>query len=160
MDEERLLELLEEDGQLSSKELASMLDSSEKEVEEAIKDLKQKGVLKKFKAVVDWKKMDGRHSASIIQVNVVPQEQLGFDRICREIAKDDRVLDVHLVTGEYDLMVLVKGETMDDISDFVTEVLAPKKEVLGTYTHIILDTFKREGAVFKEDEQKRLKVTP
>lgn len=156
---EKLLELLSQDCELENKEIASMLDVSEKEIEEAVNELRHAGVLKKCKAVVDWKRLDGKYAQAVIQVKVVPQEQMGFDTICREISKDERVSDVYVVTGEYDLMLMVEASSLDEVSDFVTEKLAPKKEVVGTYTHIVLNAFKKEGALFSQEAQKRLQVS-
>ena len=156
----KLLELLEEDGSLSEKELATMLGVSGKDVKARISALRKKGVLRKTKAVVNWKKAGRRFANAIIQVKVVPQEKAGFARICNDIAKDGRVLDVFVATGEYDLIVVVRGETLDDISDFVTERLATKKSVVGTYTHIILAEFKRDGVILSDERGERLSVTP
>ena len=75
-------------------------------------------------------------------------------------AKDKRVVDISVVTGEYDLMVYVTADSLEELSDFVTETLAPKKEIIGTYTHIMLSQFKREGMLLFDDKQKRLALTP
>ncbi|RLI91534.1 MAG: Lrp/AsnC family transcriptional regulator [Candidatus Altiarchaeales archaeon] len=155
----RLLEVLEEDSRISDKELASMLGISEDEVKKRIKTLKEKKILKKFKAVVDWKKLGKKLVTAIIQVKVVPQERAGFSKICKEIAKDEKVKDVFVVTGEYDLILLVEGEDMDELARFVTEKLAPKREVTGTYTHIVLSEFKRNGVATFDESDKRLKVS-
>jgi len=155
----KILELLEEDGSLSTKELASMVGCNVKTVEADLAKLKKKGVVKKIKAVVDWRKAGVKKAQAIIQVKVTPQVKAGFARICKDIAKDKRVQDVFVVSGEYDLIVFVRGESLDEVSDFVTEKLAPKKEVLGTNTNIILREFKRDGAILEGDDQKRLAVS-
>lgn len=160
MDDFAILELLEDDGSLTPKEIATMLGEKEKNVESRIFALKKKGVLKKTKAIVNWKKAGRRFANAIIQIKVVPQEKAGFARICNDIAKDERVLDVFVATGEYDLLVFVRGENLDDVSDFVTERLAPRKSVVGTNTHIILSEFKRDGVILAEDKGERLAVSP
>jgi len=160
MDSIKLLKLLEQDGSLGSKDLAAMLDSSEKEVEKVIADLKKKGIIRKFKAVVDWKKADGKHASALIQVKVVPQEKHGFAKICREIARDRMVNDIYVVTGEYDLLITATASSIDEISEFVTEKLAPRKEVMGTNTQIILKEFKRAGVLMFDEDIKRLPLTP
>jgi len=151
---------LEQDGRLSVKDLATMLGSGERDVEKAIADLKKKGIIRRFKAVVDWKKVDGKHASALIQVKVVPQEKHGFAKICREIAKEKIVNDIYVVTGEYDLLITATAESIDEISEFVTENLAPRKEVMGTNTQIILKEFKRSGAVMFDEDSKRLPLTP
>jgi DNA-binding Lrp family transcriptional regulator len=160
MDSIKLLELLEQDAMLSVKDLATMLNSSEKEVDKAIADLKKRGVIRKFKAVVDWKKADGKHASALIQVKVVPQEKHGFARICRELAKEKMVNDIYVVTGEYDLVITATAGSIDEISEFITEKLAPRKEVMGTNTHIILKEFKRAGILMFDEDSKRLLLAP
>jgi len=160
MDSTKLLGLLEQDATLSAKDLATMLGGGEKEVEKAISDLKKKGVIRKFKAVVDWKKVDGKHASALIQVKVVPQEKHGFAKICREIAKERMVNDIYVVTGEYDLIITATASSIDEISKFVTEKLPPRKEVMGTNTQIILKEFKRAGVLMFDEDEKRLPLSP
>jgi DNA-binding Lrp family transcriptional regulator len=159
MDEVRLLELLEGDARLPAGDIATMLGVSEAEVERTIKDLTKKGVIKGYRTVVDWRRADGRKAVAVIQVKVVPQQKYGFDRVCDEIARDKRVSDVFITSGKYDLMVTIQADNIDEISEFVTERLAPMKGVTGTYTHIILKEFKRDGALFHEAKKKRLPVS-
>jgi DNA-binding Lrp family transcriptional regulator len=158
-DDVKLLELLEEDGRIGVGDMATMTGLKKTEVAEKIKKLRKKGVIRGFKAIVDWKAFDGGKVAAIVQVKVVPQMKLGFAKTCREISKDKRVLDVYVVTGDYDLMILVKAETMDEISDFVTEKLAPRKDVVGTNTHIILSEYKRAGSLMFDEKERRLPVS-
>jgi DNA-binding Lrp family transcriptional regulator len=160
MDKVRLLELLEGDARLSSAELATMLGCSEKEVGNALKALAQEGVIKGYRAVVDWRRVKAGKAVAVIQVKVVPQEKFGFDKVCSELAKDGRVTDVFITSGKYDLMVTVHADNIDEISEFVTDKLAPMRGVSGTYTHIILKEFKRDGAVFHDAAKKRLAVSP
>ncbi|MFH1403712.1 MAG: Lrp/AsnC family transcriptional regulator [Candidatus Altiarchaeota archaeon] len=156
---EKLLELLEEDGRISVDDISTMTGLSKDEVEKTIKKLGKKGVIRGFKAIIDWKSFDGGKVSALIQVKVVPQMRLGFAKTCREISRDKRVLDVFVVTGEYDLMMLVQGENMEEISDFVTEKLAPRKEVVGTNTHIVLSEYKRAGSLMFDEKERRLPVS-
>ncbi len=155
----RILELLEDEATLSPKDMAMMLDSDEKTVKKRIDKLKKDGIIKKYKTVIDWKKAGKRSATAMIQVKVTPQEKAGFAKICKDLARDPKVQDVFVATGEYDLVIFIKAETLDEISEFITEKLAPKKDVLGTYTHIILSEFKRDGAILSDDGKKRLPVT-
>ena len=159
MDTLRLLELLEADARLAPKELAVMLGSTEREVAAKLKELQEEGIIKGYRTVVDWRRVDGKKAVAVIQVKVVPQQKLGFDKICLDISKDRRVSDVFITSGKYDLMVTVHADDIDGISDFVTEKLAPMKGVTGTYTHIILKEFKRDGALFHNAKNKRLPVS-
>lgn len=155
-----ILKILEEDARIPLKDLAVMLKSDEKTLEKRIAELKKVGVIQKFKAAINWKKLGVHRAVAIIQIKVVPQERSGFARICKELAKDTRVKDVIVASGEYDLMIRVEAENIDELSKFVTEKLAPKKEVTGTYTHILLEEYKRDGVVSYEDKVERLKVSP
>lgn len=155
-----ILKVLEKDARIPAKELAVMLDSDEKTVEKKIEKLQRDGVIRKFITSINWKKT-GRHNVSaIIQVKVVPQERSGFAKICKELSKDPRVTDVVVASGEYDLNLTVEAENIDDMSKFVTEKLAPKKEVVGTYTMIVLDEYKKNGVLSFEEKSERLKVSP
>jgi len=154
-----ILKLLENDARISLSEMSTMLDIDEGEIEKRIDKLKKTGTIRKFKASIDWKKAGEHRVLSVIQVKVVPQQRAGFSRICKEISKDSRVKDLFVATGEYDLILLVEATDMDEISKFVTEKLAPKKEVVGTYTHIVLQEYKRDGAISFDDRAGRLKIS-
>lgn len=158
--ESRILEILEEDGRTTEKDIATMLGLGEREVKDAIKELRKKGVIRGFKAVVDWRKAGKKKVMAAIQVKVIPQAKEGFAKICTDLSKDKRVLDAFVATGEYDLLMFVEAETLEEISDFVTERLATKKEVTGTNTHIILSQFKRDGKLFTEAAGGRLPLSP
>jgi DNA-binding Lrp family transcriptional regulator len=159
MDTLRLLELIEGDGRLTDDELATMLGATCDEVRKEIKRLHGAGILKGAKAIVDWRKTDAKKASAVIQVRVVPQQRLGFDKVCADIAKDKRVTDVFITSGEYDIMVTVRADTVDEISEFVTDKLAPMKAVTGTYTHILLKEFKRDGVVLYDAKSRRLPVS-
>jgi DNA-binding Lrp family transcriptional regulator len=155
-----ILKILEEDARAPVKDMATMLAVDEKTIEARIKELKKEGVIRKFKTSINWKKLGKSSAKAIIQVKVVPQERAGFSRICKELSNDSRVKDVVVASGEYDLMIWVEGETIDEISEFVTDKLAPKKGVTGTYTHIVLAEYKKDGVLFFEDKKERLQVSP
>jgi DNA-binding Lrp family transcriptional regulator len=157
--DEEILKLLEDDARIPIKEMAKMLDLSEKEIEKRIASMKATGVIRKFQASINWRKFGKRKIAAFIQVKVVPQQRAGFSTMCKEIAKDSRVKDLYVGTGEYDVIMLVEAAEIEEISEFVTEKLAPKKGVVGTYTHIVLQEYKRDGVESFDDSVKRLKVS-
>lgn len=154
-----ILKLLENDARISLSEMSTMLDLNERELEKRIDKLKKAKIIRKSKTSIDWKKMGKHRVSSVIQVKVVPQQRAGFSRICKEISKDSRVKDLFVATGEYDLILLVEAANIDEISEFVTEKLAPKKEIVGTYTHIILQEYKRDGVISFDDKAERLKIS-
>ena len=155
-----ILKILENDARAPVKDMAVMLGISEKEVNERIDALKKNKIIRKFNTTIDWKRAGVEKVYAVIQVKVMPQERAGFSKIAREIANDSRVFGVYVASGEYDLMVYVQGNNIDEISDFTTDKLAPKKDVVGTNTHIILKVFKKDGAEFFDNEVERLKVSP
>ena len=159
MDYSRLAQLLEEDARASETELATMLGVNEAEVTQGIKKLKKDGVIGGYRAVINWRKLKSENAVAVIQVKVVPARKTGFDKVCTDIAKDKRVSDVFITSGKYDLMITVRADQIDDVSEFVTEKLAPMKEVVGTYTHVILKEFKRNGALFDKKKHRRLLVS-
>lgn len=154
-----ILKLLEDDSRIPIKDIATMLDTNENKIEDRIAKLKKTGVIRKFKTIINWKKAGIHIIRAMIQVKVVPQERTGFSRICKEIAKDPRVNDLFVATGEYDLVVLVEADDIDELSKFITEKLAPKKEVVGTNTHIVLEEYKRDGVFTFDDKAERLKIS-
>ena len=155
-----ILKILENDARAPVKDMAVMLGISEKEVDGRIDALRKNRIIRKFNTTIDWKRAGIEKVYAVIQVKVLPQERAGFSKIAREIANDSRVFGVYVASGEYDLMVYVQGNNIDDISDFTTDKLAPKKDVVGTNTHIILKVFKKDGADFFDNEVERLKVSP
>ena len=154
-----ILKVLEKDARAPVKDLAVMLDLPEDEVNARIDALKKSKIIRKFNTIIDWKRAGVEKVYAIIQVKVVPQERAGFARIAKEISNDSRVVGVYVASGEYDLMVYVCGNNIDEISDFTTDKLAPKKDVVGTNTHIILKIFKKDGAEFFDNEVERLKIS-
>ena len=155
-----ILKILENDARAPVKDMAVMLGISEKDVNERIDTLRKNKIIRKFNTTIDWKRAGVEKVYAVIQVKVMPQERAGFSKIAREIANDSRVFGVYVASGEYDLMVYVQGNNIDEISDFTTDKLAPKKDVVGTNTHIILKVFKKDGAEFFDNEVERLKVSP
>jgi len=154
-----ILKILENNGRASEKDISTMLGIDESTVRDTIKKLMNSGVLKKFTAVIDWKKIGSKRVNAMLQVKVVPQEREGFARTCKEISLDKRVKDLFVMTGEYDVVLNVEAEDIDEIAELITEKIAPKKEVVGTNTHIMLSEFKRDYVSFFDEKDKRISIT-
>ena len=151
-----LLEILGENARVSSKELATMLSLSENETNERIKKLKQAGILKKFKAVIDWDKAGRNYVTAYIDVKMVPEAREGFKDVCELIAAHEKVEEVCLASGAYDILLKVRCKDLNEVSHFVTEVLASKRTITGTVTHFVLKRFKENGVILdggKKDKQ-------
>jgi len=122
--------------------IATMLDTTEQEVKTAIKELEDDGLLRGYKAVVDWEKLDGAFVSAIVELNVVPKAGLGFEEVARKIMSYPQVESVFLMSGVYDLNVVVKGKTLRDIAWFVAKELATIDSVTSTTTHFVMRRYK------------------
>jgi DNA-binding Lrp family transcriptional regulator len=137
-----ILKLLARNARYSTEEIATMLDSTADEVAKSIEELEKDGLLRGYKAVVDWDKLDGAYVSAIIELNVVPKAGLGFEEVARKIMQYREVESVYLMSGVYDLNVVVKGKTLQDIAWFVAKELASIDSVTSTTTHFVMRRYK------------------
>lgn len=138
----KLLKLLSDNARYTNRDLAVMTDMSEQDVEKEIKEMEQEGLIRGYKAVIDWERLDSAKVSAIIELRVAPQPDAGFEDIARRVMKYDEVESVYLMSGGYDLCVLVKGKTFQEVAMFVAKQLAPMKFVLSTSTHFVLRRYK------------------
>jgi len=137
-----ILKLLARNARYSAEEIATMLDTTTEEIETAIKELEKDGLLRGYKAVVDWDKLDGAYVSAIIELNVVPKVGLGFEEVAKKIMAYREVESVYLMSGVYDLNVVVKGKTLQDIAWFVAKELSTIDSVTSTTTHFVMRRYK------------------
>ena len=137
-----ILKLLARNARFTSEEIATMLDITAAEVESNIKELEKDGLLKGYKAVIDWEKMDGAYVSAIIELNVVPKAGRGFEEVAKKIMAFREVESVYLMSGVYDLNVVVKGKTLRDVAAFVAKELATIDSVTSTTTHFVMRRYK------------------
>jgi len=159
MDE--LLELLKRNALESPESLARLLNASVEEVKAKIADYEQRGVIRGYQAIVNEDQLDLDRVRAVIEVRITPEREGGFDRVAGHIAKFTEVDSLFLMSGGYDLLVIVKGRNLREVAFFVSEKLATIDGVVSTSTHFMLKTYKDQG-VLMEDEQKheRLQVSP
>jgi DNA-binding Lrp family transcriptional regulator len=152
MDEKdlELLRLLEENCKTPLRELSVMLELSEDEVERRICTLESEKVIRKYSAVVDWEQAGTSVVAAIIELKVSPERDFGYDRIAERISRFPQVRSLRLMTGIYDLELLVTGKNMQEVSRFVSEHIAPMDRIRETATHIIMRTYKENGNLYFE----------
>jgi DNA-binding Lrp family transcriptional regulator len=158
-----ILELLEKDSTLSHDTLATMTGRSVAEVAAQVEAWEKAGVIRRYKAVVDWEKVDGDSGevTAFIDVAVTPARGVGFDDVAERIARFDEVLSCYLVSGGHDLRCTVVGPNIRAVSDFVARKLSTIDRVQATATHFVLKTHKRDGDSFSDPEpDHRLPVTP
>jgi DNA-binding Lrp family transcriptional regulator len=137
-----VLKLLAQNAKYTTEDIATMLGISADEVAKIIKELEKDGVIRGYKAVIDWEKMDGAYVSAIVELNVVPKAGLGFEEVAEKVMKYAEVESVYLMSGNYDLNVIVKGKTLHDIARFVAKELATIDSVTSTATHFVMRRYK------------------
>lgn len=148
----KLLQLLEDDCTLTRAQLASMTGMTEAEVAAAIAEYEKDHVILGYKAIVDWDRTERESVTALIEVKVTPQRGEGFDRIAERIYQYDEVESVYLMSGSFDLTVIISGRTLKEVAHFVGEKLAPLEDVTGTATHFILKKYKEKHLIFQKQE--------
>jgi DNA-binding Lrp family transcriptional regulator len=160
-----ILELLERDARLSPDTIATMTGGTVAEVTAAIAEWEASGVVRRYKAVIDWDAVDedlaSETVTAFIDVSLSPAREVGFDDVAERIARFGEVRSVYLVSGGHDLRCTVTGRNIRAVSDFVSQKLSTLDRVRSTATHFVLKTYKRDGDAFTEaDPDHRLPVTP
>ena len=148
----KLLQLLEDDCTLSHAQLASMTGMTESEVASAIERYERENLILGYKAIVDWDRTERESVTALIEVSVTPQRGEGFDRVAERIYQYDEVESVYLMSGSFDLTVIISGRTLKEVALFVGEKLAPLEDVTGTATHFILKKYKEKHLIFQKQE--------
>lgn len=146
--EEKLLAILEQDARLTISQLATMVEMSEDEVINAVKNFERNNVILGYRTIIDWEKTDKEFVTALIEVKITPQKGMGFDEIARQIHSHPQVESVYLMSGGFDLTVIISGKSMKDVARFVSEQLAPMENVLSTGTHFVLKKYKEQGVEF------------
>ncbi len=137
-----LLKLLSKDSRMSTEHLAEMLGSTEEQVIAEIRELERQGLIRGYKAVIDWDKLDSAYVSAIIELKVTPKAGLGFEEVAAKVMKYPEVESVYLMSGVYDLNVVVKGKTFQEVAKFVSRELATIDSVTSTATHFVLRRYK------------------
>ncbi len=148
---ERLLELLDNNARLTTEQLAVMLDTTEDEVAEQIATLEKSGAIRGYKALIDWDRTDREYVTAIIELRVTPKRDSGFESIAQSIMRLEEVESVYLMSGGYDLSVVVTGRTFQEIAMFVAKRLSSMDAVLSTATHFVLRRYKDRGVMFLDE---------
>lgn len=147
---EEILEILEKNSRLSCEEIAIMLGKSTEEVENEINRLENDGVIVGYNTLVNWEKTKREMVTALIEVKVTPQRGEGFDKVADRIYRFPEVKSCYLMSGGFDLTVIVEGKSMKEVALFVAEKLAPLESVLSTSTHFVLKKYKDDGVIFEK----------
>jgi DNA-binding Lrp family transcriptional regulator len=162
MDE--ILKILEKDARTAPEDIAKMLKKkrSPQEIRDKIKKYEKDGVILKYKTVLNKDLIRNNESCvrALIEVNVLPQKDVGFDRIAERIYSFPEVLSCYLISGAYDLLVIVEGKNIHAVSNFVAEKLSCLENVRETTTHFLLKKYKEDGVALKrKEDNKRIAIS-
>ena len=163
MDEMRIkiLTFIEKDSRVKLNELAVLLGVEEITIANTMADMEKEGIICGYHTLIDWDKTTTEKVTALIEVRVTPQRGQGFDNIAERIYKYPEVNSVYLISGGFDLMVILEGKTLKEISAFVSDKLSAQESVLSTSTHFILKKYKDHGTILaKKYEDERMLVTP
>ena len=158
MDE--ILEILGKDARTTPGEIAKMLRKKPEAVKKAIKKYEKDGVVLGYKAIINKERLKGKSPGvhALIEVKVVPQKNLGFDYLAERIYRFPEVTSCYLVSGDYDLLVVVEGEDIHTVSAFVAEKLASLENVRGTVTHFLLKKYKEDNVILIRGPKKDKRI--
>jgi DNA-binding Lrp family transcriptional regulator len=156
-----ILDLLENDAKMSVDDIALMTGASAEQVRQAIEKMEQDMVIVKYAAIINREKVVSEEAEALIEVKVVPKRGQGYDELAERIYGFSEVKSVYLMSGTYDLSVVVRAQSMKQISQFVFEKLAVLEGVASTVTHFIMRKYKEQGVILMTKEQEeRLVITP
>lgn len=157
----KILKLLSDNAKYSDADIAAMCGITEQEVRENIESLERQGLIRGYKAVIDWDSSDEVYVSALIELKVTPQDDVGFEQIAEHVMKYREVESVYLMSGGYDLCVIVKDKTFKQVASFVSRELANMKGVISTATHFVLRRYKElniELCGDKEDDRGKVSL--
>lgn len=156
-----LLATIEKNSRIDLKELAVLVGAEEIDVVNELAEMEKEGIICGYHTLINWEKTDIDKVTALIEVRVTPQRGQGFDSIAERIYKYPEVRSVYLISGGYDLMVILEGKSLREVSSFVSDKLSTLDAVLSTATHFILKKYKDHGTIFNmKQEDEREMITP
>ena len=159
MDE--LLNILKKNARTSLEDIARMTRSTPTAIAARIEEYEKEGTLRGYRALINEDHLKEDRVTAVIEVKVQPEREGGFDRIARRISGFPEVVNMHLMSGKYDLLLFVEGKNLREVATFVSERLATLDGVLSTGTHFMLKTYKQDGVLMDgEKVDDRLQVSP
>ena len=145
---DKILKALEDNAKLTPEQLAVMFNKEQGDIKELIRKYEAEGVILGYKAMIDWDKTDREYVTALIEVKMTPQRDRGFDRVAEKIYNYPEVQSLYLMSGGYDLAVLIEGKTMKEVAYFVAQKLATIEDVISTATHFVLRKYKDKGVIY------------
>ena len=157
----QILKYIEKKSKVELSELAILLGTDEITVANEIAEMEKEKIICGYHTLIDWDKAGVESVTALIEVRVTPQRNQGFDRIAERIYNYPEVTSVYLISGGYDLLVILEGKTLKEVSQFVSDKLSPVEAVISTSTHFILKKYKDHGTILvKKPESERMLITP
>ena len=145
-----ILKLIERDARLSDEQIATMIGSDAATVRAEIKKMEDEGIILAYKTTINWERTNAEAVTAMIDVKLTPQADRGFDRVAEKIYNFPEVKSVYLMSGAYDLSVIIEGRTMKEVAFYVSQKLAPIDSVISTATHFVLHKYKDTGVLFSK----------
>ena len=157
----QILDILRKDCRTSLENMATMLNTSIEDVATNIQSMEEDKIILRYLPIINWDKTDKSYVEAMIEVKVTPQKERGFDALARRIYQFDEVKSLFLMSGQYDLLVLVESHDLKSLALFVSEKLSTFESVISTSTSFVLKRYKSDGVIFDEnDSDRRLVVSP
>lgn len=147
---DKVLSILDQDARFTPEQIAEMTGKEMSEVIALIEGYEKQGVIRGYKTIIDWEKTDRELVTALIEVKVTPQVGMGFDKIAQQICRYREVESVYLMSGGFDLTVIINGRTMKEVAYFVSDKLSPMSTVLSTTTHFVLKKYRDQGIDFEQ----------
>lgn len=147
-----ILRMLQDDARLTPEQIAIMTQKDAGDVRRAIEEYEKNGVILGYQALVDWDKTDREFVSAVIELKITPQKDKGFDRVAEKIYNYPEVQSLFLMSGAYDLQVILEGKTLKEVAHFVAAKLSTIESVTGTATHFVLHKYKDHGVIYKTPE--------
>lgn len=159
IDNQKLLRLIADNAKLTNEQMAVMLDATEDDVAARIAQLENNGIIKGYKALVDWDRTGRDLVSARIEIKVIPKGTMGFEEIAYTISQFPEVETCYLMSGGYDLALTISGKSFKDIAMFVAHRLAPMEPIQSTATHFVLKKYKERGVMMIDDSEDEREVT-
>jgi DNA-binding Lrp family transcriptional regulator len=148
----QILKMLEEDARLTPAQIAVMTELDEGDIKKAITDYEKDGVIVGYQALIDWDKTDREYVSAVIELKVQPEQEHGFDKVAEKICNYPEVKSLMLMSGGYDLQVIIEGKTLKEVAHFVASKVSTIDGVISTATHFVLRKYKDHGVIYETPE--------
>ena len=160
--QEKILRNIAKNGKLSTEDLAAMLDATPEEIDRELQSMEKQGIICGYPTLINWAKTNCEHVTALIEVTVAPERGRGFDKVAERIYQFEEVESLYLMSGGFDLTVIIVGKTRNEVAWFVATKLAPMESIVSTATHFVLKKYKEHGLslVTENSSDERQLITP